>query len=148
MNRPRRVVRAPAVLGALALPALLACGGGAAPPAGPPDATYLVRGEIRQTPRPGGREVLIRHESIPDLRDEKGIVVGMESMTMPFAIGPDVDRSLLAAGRRIEFTLEVRWSAASPVTVARVAPLPEGTRLEFDAPAAQPEEAPAAETPR
>ena len=122
-------------VGTVALALLAGCGAPSAPPAGPPDATYAVRGEIRQLPRPEGNEILIRHEAVPDLKDANGKVVGMASMTMPFALGAGVDRSRLAVGDRISFTLEVRWNAGDPVTVTNVAPLPPGTRLDFDPPA-------------
>jgi Cu/Ag efflux protein CusF len=112
-------------------------------------ASYPVRGEVVSMPGAGGREVLIRHESVPGLRNAAGEVVGMESMTMPFALGEDVDRATLAVGDRIEFVLEVRWDDRDPVTVTQVTKLPPGTRLEFDPP--QPEAAtpvsPEGETP-
>lgn len=130
---------------ALTLP--LGCGAPAAPPAGPPDASYAVRGEIRQLPRPEGNEILIRHEAVPDLKDSSGKVVGMASMTMPFALGADVDRSRLAVGDRISFTLEVRWNAGDPITVTKLAPLAPGTRLDFDPPDAGDDGAPAASQP-
>jgi hypothetical protein len=130
---PRPLARALALFAALAA----GCGERPAPPAGPPDATYRVRGEIVRPPRPGSDEILIRHESIPGLADSEGQAVGMASMTMPFALGPGVDRAALAAGRRIEFTLEVRWDSDRPVTATGIAPLPPGTRLEFDPPSGE-----------
>ncbi len=115
------------------LPLLAACGEQAKPATNsPPDATYVLRGEIVQLPQPGGHEVLIRHEAVPELRDAQGKVVGMAAMTMPFALGADVDRSRLAVGERISFTLEVRWNSSTPVTVTNAVPLPPGTRLGFD----------------
>lgn len=122
----------------LALALGIACGNEPAAAPGPPDATYRVRGEIRQLPGPNGREILIRHEAIPELRDAKGTVVGMESMTMPFTLGADVDRSPLAEGQRIEFTLEVRWDGRDPIVVRELTALPEGTRLGFDPPETTP----------
>ena len=110
----------------------LACGNEPPAPSGPPDGVYAVRGEIVQLPRPGGHEVMIRHEAIPDLKDAKGKVVGMDTMTMTFGLGADVDRSQLAAGGRYSFTLEVRWNGLPPTTVRGFTPLPAGTRLSFD----------------
>lgn len=118
----------------LALALGIACGNEPAATPGPPDATYRVRGEIRQLPGPNGREILIRHEAIPELRDAKGAVVGMDSMTMPFTLGADVDRTGLAEGQRIEFTLEVRWDGGDPIVVRELTALPAGTRLGFDPP--------------
>jgi len=126
---PRAARRRLTSLFALAL--AVGCGPRAEPAA---PATYNVRGEIVSMPTPGGREALIRHESVPGLRSAAGEVVGMESMTMPFALGEDVDRASLAVGDRIEFVLEVRWDDRDPVTVTRITKLPPGTRLEFDPP--------------
>lgn len=126
----------PALVASLCV--LSACGDRSAPPAAPPDGSYTVRGEIVQLPRAGGREIMIRHEAVPDLRDASGKVVGMESMTMSFPLAPDVDPAALAVGERISFTLEVRWNAADAVLVRNVVPLPAGTRLAFDPPADSP----------
>jgi len=130
--------RSLATLAALASLAVFsgACGRPAPAPAGPPDGSYSLRGEIRQLPRPEGDEILIHHEAVPDLKDASGKVVGMDSMTMGFALDPSVDRSALAEGQRISFTLEVRWNASPAARVTNVAPLPAGTRLSFDPPEA------------
>ena len=132
---------------AAALLATSGCGRAAKPPA--PADVYTVRGEIVSLPGARG-EILIRHEAVPELRDAAGKTVGMESMTMPFALADPVDRSALAVGDRIEFVLEVRWDASNPVSVTKISKLAPGTRLAFDEP--QPEgatpDAPEGETPR
>jgi hypothetical protein len=139
--RNGRRARAVALAGALALAPTLGCGRAPAPGPNSPD-TYTVRGEILSMPGPGGREALIRHEAVPDLRDAEGKAVGMASMTMPFILGADVDRSAFAPGDRVEFVLEVRWDARDPVTATKLRKLEPGTRLEFDP--AQPAAAPGA----
>lgn len=121
----------------LALLALFtACGRGAPTPAdAPADAVYTVRAEIVRLPPAGGGDLYLRHESIPTLRDSKGEVVGMASMTMPFGAPAEVDLSGFQPGDLVEATFEVRWSAAKmPLRVTRLAPLPDGTRLDFDPP--------------
>ena len=121
--------------------AIAACAGEAAPP---PDGRHTVRGEIVKLPAVPGSEMFLRHESIPDFRDRSGKLVGMFSMTMPFAVGPDVELDGFEVGDRVEFDFEVRWNAATrPLLVTRLAPLAAGTRLEFD-----PEPQAGGETPR
>lgn len=126
-------MRAPSVASALSALCLLvaACAPSAAPPA--PAAQYQVRGEILRLPEPPARDLVIRHEAIPSFRNENGKVVGMEAMTMPFTLAPEVAVEGLAVGDRIEFTLEVRWDDPSRFArVTRVARLPEGARLSWD----------------
>lgn len=123
--------------GALALvplALLLACGRSDSAPAEPPaDAVYTVRAEIVQLPPAPGGELYLHHESIPTLRDSKGEVVGMASMTMPFAAPAELDLSGWQPGDRAEVTFEIRWSAPRmPLRVTRLVPLPDGTPLEFD----------------
>lgn len=126
-------MRTPTVSLVLSVLCLLvaACAPSAAPPT--PAAQYQVRGEILRLPEPSARELVIRHESIPSFRDESGKVVGMEAMTMPFTLAPEVAVEGLAVGDRIEFTLEVRWDDPKRFAlVTRLAKLPEGTRLPWD----------------
>lgn len=121
---------------ALLLLAPLGCGPSPAPDA-PPDATYTVRGEIAKLPTEGSNEVWIHHEAIPDFRDQKGETVGMESMTMPFPLGPQVAAGELAMGERVTFDFEVRWAGRGrPLAVTRIEPLTKGTKLAFDPPEA------------
>lgn len=102
----------------------------ATPPAA---AVYQVRGEIRQLPVAPARDLMIRHEAIPDFKDEAGRVVGMEAMTMPFTLAPGIELGGLAAGDRVEFTLEVRWDdPANLARITRLAKLPPGSRLAWD----------------
>jgi Cu/Ag efflux protein CusF len=113
----------------LALAALLLAA--ACRPAPPP--VYQVRGESRQLPVAPARDLMIRHEAIPDFKDEAGRVVGMEAMTMPFTLAPGVELGGLAPGDRVEFTLEVRWDdPANLARITRLVRLPPGTRLAWD----------------
>lgn len=113
----------------------LACGKPPAAPAGPVD-SYAMRGEIVRLPQPGSREIVIRHEAVPGFRDDAGKVVGMEAMTMPFSLAPDLPEAAiagLAAGDRIAFTLEMRWQDPGEIArISRLEKLPAGTGLAWD----------------
>lgn len=138
MTRPTPLRAAATPTGALVSLALLAllaaCGGG--PPSAPAaaDASYTVRGEIVRLPGPDSADVLIRHEPIPDFKNPAGEVVGMDSMTMPFALAAGESLGPLEVGARVEFRLEMRWNAGAPATASAFRPLPAGTRLSFDPP--------------
>jgi Cu/Ag efflux protein CusF len=109
-----------------------ACGGTPEAPATGPDATYTVRGEIVRLPDATTHEVWLRHESVADFKDPDGKVVGMESMTMPFALAPDAKLDGLAVGDRVSFRLEMRWQGGKPASASAFEKLPAGTRLAFD----------------
>jgi Cu/Ag efflux protein CusF len=137
----------------LALLALaVACGGEKKIPADPsagPDASYAVRGEIVRLPGADSAEIWIRHEPIPDFKNPNGELVGMDSMTMPFALAAGESLEGLTVGTRVAFRLEMRWSGGAPASVSGLAALPPGTRLSFDPPAAeQPAAAQGGESPR
>lgn len=84
--------------------------------------TYEVKGEVMRLPAAGSREILIRHEAIPDFRSEAGKVVGMDAMTMPFTLAEGVALDGIAVGDPISFTLETRWELdRDPVRVIRIA---------------------------
>lgn len=109
------------LLGALLLLApLVACRTEVSPP--PPASTYEVAGEIVRLPTAERPEILLQHEAVPGFRDENGKVVGMDAMTMPFPLAPDVPLTGLAVGDAVLFTLEVRWSDdRQPVRITRIA---------------------------
>lgn len=95
--------------------------------------TYAMRGEIVRLPSPPSPEIAIRHEAVPDFRDENGKVVGMEAMTMPFGLAPGVDIAGLAPGDKVAFTLEMRWKATSDIVrISRLEKLPADTRLSWE----------------
>ncbi len=110
-----------------------------------------MRGEIVRLPTAETREIAIRHEAVPDFRDESGKVVGMEAMTMPFSLGPEISDSALAGlkpGDRIAFTLEMRWQDPREIArISRIDRLPEGTALAWDPPPAAAAKTPAGTPP-
>jgi Cu/Ag efflux protein CusF len=111
----------------LAVFLLVAATGCGKPPAAPsaPAQTYVVRGEIVRLPDGRDSSIAIRHEAVPDFRDESGKVVGMGAMTMPFALAPGVPTAGLAPGDRISFTLEMRWQEERDIArVSRIEKLP------------------------
>jgi Cu/Ag efflux protein CusF len=112
---------------------------GCSPPAelpAVPVETYAMRGEIVRLPTAQSPEIAIRHEAVPDFRDEAGKVVGMEAMTMPFALAPGVEPAGLAPGDKVAFTLEMRWKATSDIVrISRMERLAAGTLLSWETPA-------------
>ena len=120
------------------------CGKPAESPSVPVE-TYAMRGEIVRLPSPQSPEIAIRHEAVPGFRDEGGKVVGMEAMTMPFGLAPEVDVAGLAPGDKVAFTLEMRWKATSDIVrISRLEKLPAETRLSWEtAPTPATESAPA-----
>lgn len=104
-------------------------------PAAPavPAESYAMRGEIVRLPAAGSREMAIRHEAVPDFRDEGGKVVGMEAMTMPFTLAQGVGVDALAPGDKIAFTLEMRWRDPREIArISRIERLPAGTLLSWE----------------
>jgi Cu/Ag efflux protein CusF len=125
----------------LAAATLIACGGdghhdaghstdAADTPAPAPEERYIVRGEITAIDdEPGSSRLFLHHEAIPDFRSG-GEVVGMDSMTMGFVVAPDVSRSGLAVGDKVEFewVLGPDEPAGSIVRIDRLDP---ETELDF-----------------
>ena len=70
--------------------------------------SYTVKGVIRALPGNGraANEILVKHEPIPEYRDESGKVVGMMGMTMPFYLSADAPVSDLHVGDKIEMVVE------------------------------------------
>jgi Cu/Ag efflux protein CusF len=132
---PRRSVTAGGAV-ALLLLALGACHRepAAAPEGlGPPDATYTVRGVVWQLPGPAGDELTVHHEAIPEFVDRKGERSGMDSMTMPFGVAPDVTLADVTAGDKVAMTFELRWQDAQPLRIVRLEELPPDTELRLGA---------------
>lgn len=92
---------------------------------------YDVRGIVRQLPGPGGQELMIRHEAIPDFVNSSGEAVGMDAMTMGFPVADEVDLSAFAPGDSVGFVFEVRWDGSPPLRLTSMEELPPGTELEF-----------------
>jgi len=139
-----------AALAVAALLLMLTSCGRTESPAAAGDADYEVRGEIAKLPDATSPQIWIRHEAIPDFRNEEGEVVGMESMTMPFDVASGVALGDLAPADRIAFRLEMRWGGRAAATVARIEELPDGSRLAWESAAEPPPPAAdqSAETPR
>jgi len=72
--------------------------------------TYHVKGIVKVLPGKGtaANEMLVKHEPIPDYRDEAGNVVGMAAMTMPFYLAKGVTTESLAVGDQVEMVVEQR----------------------------------------
>ncbi len=99
--------------------------------------SYAMRGEIVRLPAAGTREMVIRHEAVPDFRDEAGKVVGMEAMTMPFTLARGVEIEGLAPGDKVAFTLEMRWRDPREIArISRIERLPAGAVLFWEKPPA------------
>ena len=119
---------------ALLLVGLAACGGEAeAPDSATPAQSYSVRGQVVTLPADNGGELRLAHEAIDDFMSADGEVVGMDSMTMSFAVAPGATPADLTVGDFVHFTLEVDWTSDSLATVTKVETLPEDTQLDFGA---------------
>jgi Cu/Ag efflux protein CusF len=72
--------------------------------------TYHVKGIIKVLPGKGtaSNEMLVKHEPIPDYRDQVGNVVGMAAMTMPFYLAKGVTPESLEVGDKVEMVVEQR----------------------------------------
>jgi len=70
--------------------------------------SYTVKGVIKALPSNGraANELIVKHEPIPDYRDEAGNVVGMMAMTMPFYLAENASLGGLQVGDAIELTVE------------------------------------------
>jgi hypothetical protein len=109
--------RAPAVL-VLALLAAGGCTPSAPPegaPASPSSRRYTVRAEVVRLPEPGAplRELVLRHEAIPDFVGQEGRVVGMEAMVMPLEVARSLPLDGVRIGDKVEIVLEVDWARPS-----------------------------------
>ncbi|MEO1235908.1 MAG: copper-binding protein [Planctomycetota bacterium] len=103
---------------------------GPAPPSADAE-VYHVRGVVAQVPRGDGgpSEFQVRHEEIPDFKDQDGQEVGMPIMTMPFPVARGLDISELQVGDKVEVTFVVEWNADDPWQATAVQTLPADTEL-------------------
>ena len=125
--------------------ALAACGGGGGDEeqqaaqtgeqAPQPD-VYTVRGVVEKLPQADGpdKSLYVRHQAIAVYKDRSGNVVGMESMTMPFPVGPTVSLDGIAPGDPVEFTFEMVWEPQGRYQITALHELPADTQIEFDMP--------------
>lgn len=118
------------VLAAAIFAMLGGCGGNAPAPAAD---VYTVRGVVAKLPQADGRDgdLYIHHVPIPGFRDERGKVVGMMSMTMPFPVAAGVSLAGIAPGDPVEFTFTVAWKQPVGYQVIRIQKLPAGTVVDF-----------------
>ena len=96
--------------------------------------TYEVRGLVRQLPSGPGTELMIYHEEIPDLVDDRGEMVGMEAMTMSFPIADEALLEGIELGDRVAFSLRLDWEGSPALEITHIEALPPDVRLEFEAP--------------
>jgi hypothetical protein len=103
----------------------------------PPPEVYEIRGIVRQLPsaRAPGSTLQIRHEAIPDFVKADGEVVGMQSMTMPFAVADETLLDGIHVGDKVAATIEVRWQGGDPLRITALEKLPPETVLGFERPA-------------
>jgi Cu/Ag efflux protein CusF len=69
---------------------------------------YTVKGIIKGMPGDGlaKNEMLVKHQPIPDYRDDTGMIVGMMGMTMPFYLKEGLSLDGLKAGDNVELKVE------------------------------------------
>jgi Cu/Ag efflux protein CusF len=73
--------------------------------------SFTVKGVVKRLPQGqanGQRELLVKHEEIPEYRDRSGKVVGMMAMTMPFYLSQTLSLEGVAVGDAVELTVEQR----------------------------------------
>lgn len=70
--------------------------------------TFTVHGVVKALPGKGlaQNEILVKHEAIPEYRDESGKVVGMMAMTMPFYLRDVASLKDLQVGDRVDLVVE------------------------------------------
>ena len=98
---------------------------------------YTFRAEVVKLPvathaRP---QITLRHEAIPDFRDQSGAVVGMAAMVMPFELAPSASADGVTAGDKVEVILVADWTRPS-FRIERLTRLPRDTVLALEPEAA------------
>ena len=93
---------------------------------------YSVHGEVVRLPLEGApsRELVIRHERIPDFKGATGEVVGMDAMAMPFPLAPGVAVEGLEPGDKLTFEFAMDWPN-NRYRIEKFQELPRDTVLEF-----------------
>jgi Cu/Ag efflux protein CusF len=73
---------------------------------------YTVKGVIKGMPGDGlaANEVLVKHQAIPEYRDDTGAITGMMAMTMPFYLSEGVSLSGFKTGDAVELKIEQHLS--------------------------------------
>ena len=98
---------------------------------GPAAATYRTRGKVTHVPADATQQMIVHHEAIPDFQDQSGEKVGMHSMSMRFAVNPEVVPQGLSKDAPIAFDFEVRWDGDVPLRIVKIEALPKDTALEL-----------------
>ncbi len=73
--------------------------------------SYSVKGVVKALPGNGraSNEIIVKHEAIPDYRDESGNIVGMMAMTMPFYLAKTTKLDGgISVGDAVEMNVEQR----------------------------------------
>jgi Cu/Ag efflux protein CusF len=73
--------------------------------------SYSVKGVVKALPGNGraNNEIIVKHEAIPDYRDESGNIVGMMAMTMPFYLAKTTKLDGgISVGDAVEMNVEQR----------------------------------------
>jgi Cu/Ag efflux protein CusF len=132
LNRATRGVAALALAPLLCL--LLSCSGSDSSNSTSVD-QYVVRALLVRPvdAQATDRVVWLRHEAIPNFVGINGEIESMDSMTMSFFVGDNVDLDGLEKGDKIEFELTVDWSEKIPGKVTAIKVLPDETLLSFEA---------------
>jgi hypothetical protein len=89
---------------------------------------YTVRGQIVAAE---GDSVLVAHEAIEGFVDREGNASPMSAMSMPFGVGPGVDRAALTPGSKWELTFDVVWEREPILQLRAARRLPDDTPLEL-----------------
>jgi Cu/Ag efflux protein CusF len=124
---------------------LAACGGGTSEAPAPAETAtaeaaaapgadvYEVRGEVTQLPNPDNpsAQLMVQHEPIPDFKNSKGEMVGMNAMEMPFPVGEGVSLDGIAVGDKVILTFEVQFQPSTRYEVTAIEKLPADTTLDF-----------------
>jgi len=73
---------------------------------------FTVKGIIKGLPGDGraANEILVKHQPIPDYRDDTGTITGMMAMTMPFYLSEGVSLSGFKTGDAVELKIEQHLS--------------------------------------
>ncbi|HEV8237747.1 MAG TPA: copper-binding protein [Thermoanaerobaculia bacterium] len=127
----RRNALALVLLGAAALTGGVGCGREKMAPA---DAIYSTRGQVVEMPGDSNGELSVHHETVADFRDRDGKPSHMDSMSMPFAVAPEVSLAGIAPGDKVAMTFEVRWDSLPTLRVIKLSELPESTALNLGGP--------------
>jgi NADPH:quinone reductase-like Zn-dependent oxidoreductase len=95
---------------------------------------YRVWAQIVEVPDPARptSEFAVHHEAVPTFKNDKGVVVGMDSMEMPLPLAMGVSLKEFKPGDRVVITLAVGYTPGIWYEVTRLERLPPGTKLQFE----------------